>query len=94
MNVSAGVVDETVRPFQGLAEQLGAVLAGLVASEEQSAIEISYDGQLAEHDTQILTLSVLKGFFGVVSDVPVSYVNAPQLAIDQGIEVTQATPCG
>jgi len=91
VNVSAGVVDETVRPFQGLAEQLGAVLAGLVASEEQSAIEISYDGQLAEHDTQILTLSVLKGFFGVVSDVPVSYVNAPQLAKDAGIDVRPAS---
>ncbi|HNI35524.1 MAG TPA: phosphoglycerate dehydrogenase, partial [Microthrixaceae bacterium] len=33
------------------------------------------------------TLSVLKGFFGVVSGDPVSYVNAPQMAEEHGIVV-------
>ena len=36
-----------------------------------------YEGQLADADTRILTLSVLKGVFGRVSEEPVSYVNAP-----------------
>lgn len=87
VNVSAGEVSETVRPYQGLAERLGAMLAGLTAGTPQGPIEISYDGQIAEYDTRILTLSVLKGFFGAISDEPVSYVNAPQLATERGIEV-------
>ncbi|MFN8053168.1 MAG: phosphoglycerate dehydrogenase [Acidimicrobiales bacterium] len=86
VNVSAGEVSETVRPYQALAERLGGMLAGL-SGPTQGSIEISYDGQIAEYDTRILTLSVLKGFFGVVSGDPVSYVNAPQLADEHGIEV-------
>jgi D-3-phosphoglycerate dehydrogenase len=33
---------------------------------------------------------VLKGVFGAVSDQPVSYVNAPQIAEDQGVEVASS----
>ena len=54
-----------------------------------SKLEVSYQGQLAEADTRILTLSVLKGVFANVSDVPVSYVNAPGLAADRGVEVRE-----
>ncbi|MBX7069708.1 MAG: phosphoglycerate dehydrogenase [Microthrixaceae bacterium] len=87
VNVSAGEVSETVRPYQGLAERLGSTLAWLSSGAAQESIEISYDGQIAEYDTRILTLSVLKGFFGVVSGDPVSYVNAPQMAEEHGIVV-------
>ena len=34
-------------------------------------------------------MSVLKGFFGAISDEPVTYVNAPQLARDKGVEVRE-----
>jgi len=86
VNVSAGEVSETVRPFQGLAEKLGALYAGL-SGAAPNTMEIEYQGQIADYDTRILTLSVLKGFFGATSDAPVSYVNAPQLADERGIEV-------
>lgn len=86
VNVSAGEVSETVRPFQGLAEMLGTLHAGLSGSAPET-IEIEYQGQIAEYDTRILTLSVLKGFFAGTTDSPVSYVNAPQLAEERGIEV-------
>ena len=94
VNVSAGEAAESVRPYLGLAERLGAILAGLCGSDlgggpagSADSIEIEYQGQIAEHDTRILTLSVLKGFFGATSGEPVSYVNAPQVAEEQGIEV-------
>jgi D-3-phosphoglycerate dehydrogenase len=90
VNVSAGDVSETVRPFQGLAEQLGRVFAGL-AGGSPDVLEITYAGTIAEYDTRILTLSVLKGFFGTVSEQPVSYVNAPQLAEEAGVEVRPTT---
>ena len=66
VNVSAGEVSETVRPYQALAEQLGALLRRLAGSAP-SVLEIEYQGQIAEYDTRILTLSVLKGFFSASS---------------------------
>ena len=94
VNVSAGEVSETVRPYQALAEKLGALYAGL-ANSAPPVLEIAYEGQIADYDTRILTLSVLKGFFGESHDQPVSYVNAPQIAADSGVEVrptTSSTP--
>ena len=89
VNVSAGEVSETVRPFQALAERLGRFFAGLTGSTGPAAplIEIEYAGEIAAYDHRILTLSVLKGFFAATTDQPVSYVNANQLASDRGIEV-------
>ena len=90
VNVSAGEVNETVRPYQSLAEKLGRLYAGL-AGKAPEVLEITYAGQIGEYDTRILTLSVLKGFFGVTTDVPVSYVNAPQFAEASGMEVRPTT---
>ena len=81
---------ETVRPFLPLAERLGQLYAGLAAGVPD-VLEIEYQGQLADYDTRILTLSVLKGVFGRVSDEPVSYVNAPRIAEERGIEVRESS---
>ena len=86
VNVSAAEASETVRPFLPLAEQLGRIFAGLCGSCG-GPLEVEYQGQIAEYDTRILTLSVLKGFFSKTSGEPVSYVNAPQVAEEQGLEV-------
>jgi D-3-phosphoglycerate dehydrogenase len=86
VNVSAGEVSETVRPYQALADRLGAMYAGL-SGQAPTVLEITYAGEIAEYDTRILTLSLLKGYFAASSDAPVSYVNAEQLAKDKGIEV-------
>jgi D-3-phosphoglycerate dehydrogenase / 2-oxoglutarate reductase len=85
-NVSAAEASETVRPFLPLAERLGGLFASLNEGVP-SLLEIEYQGQLADYDTRILTLSVLKGVFARVSEDPVSYVNAPQFAADRGVEV-------
>ena len=90
VNVSAAEASSTVRPFLPLAERLGQLYAGLAAGVPD-AIEIGYEGQLADSDTRILTLSVLKGLFGRVSEEPVSYVNAPRLAEERGIEVRESS---
>ena len=86
VNVSADGASETVRPFLPLAERLGELFAGLVDGAPP-VLELTYAGQLADYDTRILTLSALKGFFGGVTDEPVSYVNAPRIAADRGVEV-------
>ena len=88
VNVAAAEASETVRPFLPLAERLGGLFASLT-SGATGPLEIDYQGQLGGYDNRILTLSVLKGFFGRISDEPVSYVNAPALAEAHGIEVRE-----
>ena len=45
-----------------------------------ATVEISVEGDIGGYDTRIVGLAVLKGFFGRISDEPVTYVNAPQRA--------------
>jgi D-3-phosphoglycerate dehydrogenase / 2-oxoglutarate reductase len=86
VNVSAAEASETVRPFLPLAERLGELYAGLAKSAPE-VLEIEYAGQIADYDTRILTLSVLKGLFGGITDEPVSYVNAPRIAAERGVQI-------
>ncbi len=90
VNVAATDVSETVRPFMGLAEQLGRILSGLNDGLPDT-LEIEYQGGLAGAGTGILTLSVLKGLFAAGTAEPVSYVNAPQLAAERGLEVRETS---
>ena len=89
VNVAAAEASETVRPFLNVAEQLGALFAGL-AGDLPDRVEIEYQGELAGYDTRILTLSVLKGMFSTGDD-QVSYVNAPQMAEARGVTYTEST---
>jgi D-3-phosphoglycerate dehydrogenase len=86
VNVEAAEASEVVKPYLPLGERLGQIFAGL-CGECSGPIDIEYQGQIADSDTRILTLSILKGFFTGVTGEPVSYVNAPTIAQDQGIEV-------
>jgi D-3-phosphoglycerate dehydrogenase len=88
VNVAAAEASETVRPFLPLAERLGQAFASLHEGIPNT-LEISYEGAIADYDTRILTLSVLKGVFSAGATDPVSYVNAPQLAEERGMEVRE-----
>jgi D-3-phosphoglycerate dehydrogenase len=89
VNVSAGAeVAETVRPFVPLAEHLGALAAGLAGGGVRSVVA-SYLGRIAEHDTRVLTLATLKGILGRSVNEPVTFVNAPMLARDRGLTVSE-----
>ena len=89
VNVSAAEASETVRPFLPLAERLGGLFAALLP-ELPDELRVEYQGQLADYDTRILTLSVQKGFFGRLTDEPVSYVNAPAVAEMKGLTVHES----
>ena len=88
VNLSTGEVPEQVRPFMSIAEKLGALLTGLSESAIGS-IDCQYLGRLAEVDTRVLTLSVLKGLLGGVVHEPLSLVNVPIVASERGIEVNE-----
>jgi D-3-phosphoglycerate dehydrogenase len=83
---SGGLVAEEVRPALGLMEQLGRVftaLAGTVPAE----LEVLVRGEIAAFDVQILQLSALKGVFTDVVEQQVTFVNAPLLAEERGLQV-------
>jgi len=44
-------------------------------------------GEIVSHDVGVLRLATTKGLFASVVDERVTYVNAPQLAADRGVEV-------
>ena len=52
-------------------------------------ITLEYYGELAEHDTRLLTVAALNGAFRGRVDQPVNYVNAPLIAAERGIEVVE-----
>jgi D-3-phosphoglycerate dehydrogenase len=90
VNVAATEASETVRPFMALAERLGRLFAGLAGGGVET-VEVAYEGEIADYDCRVLTLSVLKGVLGGVLDEPVTFVNAPTLAAERGIEVRETT---
>ena len=92
VNVNAAEANETLRPYLPLAERLGrlfASLSGGIPGTTHPSIEVCCDGDIAGYDTRIVTLAALKGYFGLTSDEPVTYVNAPQMAKDRGLEVRE-----
>jgi D-3-phosphoglycerate dehydrogenase len=90
VNVDAAEANETIRPFLPLAETLGRLYGSLHKSSPDS-FEICCHGEIAEYDTRILGLAVLKGFFSRLTDDPVSYVNAPSMAKAAGIVVRETS---
>jgi len=88
VNVAASEASETVRPFLPLSERLGRLFSSLAGGSPQT-LEILYEGEIADYDCRVLTLSILKCVLGPVVHEPVSFVNAPQLAQERGISVRE-----
>jgi D-3-phosphoglycerate dehydrogenase len=86
VNVEAGAVSETVRPFLGISEILGRFIAALSGGLPDE-LTVECQGALASEDVSILTLAVLKGLFAAVTEDPVSYVNARRVAEERGLVV-------
>jgi D-3-phosphoglycerate dehydrogenase len=91
VNVDIGrEIPEAVRAFLPLAELLGEFFTALAGGAVKT-IDISLVGQLGEADDRLLSIAVLKGMFKSISDEPVSYVNAPLIAAEKGIEIRRSS---
>jgi D-3-phosphoglycerate dehydrogenase len=88
--VQGGPIAEDVRPGLPLAELLGRVFTGL-ARAVPVRVDVEVRGEIAEHDVRILQLAALKGAFTDVVEDVVTYVNAPLLAADRGVDVRLVT---
>ena len=71
-------------PFLPLAKQLGQLITALTGGP--SPLEISYEGDLANLDTRMLTSTVLAGVLSGRVEEAVNVVNAASLAAERGIE--------
>jgi D-3-phosphoglycerate dehydrogenase len=83
---TGGVVAEEVRPLLPLAEKLGKVFTA-VAGGVAASVTVEVRGEVVTNDLSVLRLAATKGLFSDVVDEQVSYVNAPLLAADRGVEV-------
>ena len=80
---------EVLGPFLPLARGLGRVAMALAESSSVDRIELEYLGRIAERDTRLLTLSVLNGVLAGHTDEDVNMVNAPSLAEQRGIQISE-----
>ncbi len=77
-------------PYLSLAEKLGKVQGQLAESSPQEIL-IEYSGELSSLPVAPLTVSILKGLLEpILEDVSVNYVNAPFIAKERGIKITEA----
>ncbi len=91
VNVQAGgVVAEDVRPLLPLAEKLGRVFTA-VAGGVAASVTVEVRGDIVANDVSVLKLAATKGLFAQVVEEQVTYVNAPLLAADRGVEVELTT---
>jgi D-3-phosphoglycerate dehydrogenase / 2-oxoglutarate reductase len=79
---------EALAPFVPLCEKLGKLAQGLgEGSVDRVAVE--FRGKLASYDTRLLGIAVLVGILSGNTETPVNLVNAPQMAEERGIDLTE-----
>ncbi len=80
---------QILEPYFPLAEKMGKLCAQLMGSNYE-IVEISYCGEIADHNVAPLTLAVLKGLLEPALGSAVNYVNAPGIAKERKIKVVES----
>jgi D-3-phosphoglycerate dehydrogenase len=80
-----------LEPFIPLASRLGKLAVSLAETPAIDQIEIEYQGRLANFDTRLLTVAVLKGILDGHTEEAVNLVNAPSIAEERGIKVSETS---
>jgi D-3-phosphoglycerate dehydrogenase len=82
---------EALGPFLSLARQLGRIGVALAEGTSVDALEIEYLGRIADRDTRLLTVQALKGALAGHIEEEVNDVNAPAIAEERGIAVSETS---
>jgi D-3-phosphoglycerate dehydrogenase len=82
---------EALGPYLPLAYNLGRVGVALAEGTSIDALEVEYLGRIASRDTRLLTVQVLKGALAGHIEEDVNDVNAPALAEERGIQVSETS---
>jgi D-3-phosphoglycerate dehydrogenase len=76
-------------PYLKLSEGLGSFISQVIKGAVKE-ISIEYSGEVADKKVNVLTIGFLKGFFSkVLESSEVNYVNAPIIAKDRGINISE-----
>ena len=87
VNVGGGTVGEEVAPWLDLVRKLG-LLVGALSPELPTTLCVQVRGELASEQVDVLRLSALRGLFSAVIEEQVTFVNAPALAAERGVEAS------
>jgi D-3-phosphoglycerate dehydrogenase / 2-oxoglutarate reductase len=82
---------EALGPFLPLAASLGRIAVALVEGPSIDELQIEYRGRISERDTRLLTVQMLKGALAGHTEEEVNEVNAPAIAEQRGIAVSQTS---
>ena len=80
----------SLRPYLRLGEQLGSFL-GQISNYAIEEILIEYHGEVVDYGIKPITISVLKGLLTPFVGETVNFVNAPVMAKERGIKITEST---
>jgi len=80
---------EALGPFLPLARDLGRIAVALAEGTSVDALGTEYLGRIAERDTRLLTVQVLKGALAGHIEEEVNDVNAPAIAEQRGITISE-----
>jgi D-3-phosphoglycerate dehydrogenase len=79
---------EALRPYLSVGEKLGRLLAQIAPCGLET-LAIKYTGKVSEAETVPVTRSILKGLLGQTSEGVINEVNAPKVAANLGLKVTE-----
>jgi D-3-phosphoglycerate dehydrogenase len=77
-----------LRPFADLTERLAALHAQLFGGRV-NVIELDFEGELAEHDVNLLVASAIKGVLQLFTEDRINTVNARLIAANRGIRLVE-----
>ena len=84
---------EEIKPYLELCKKLGSFISQSITGQIKE-LEIVYCGKLAEIPNQdILTRMVLQGIFNSILMDPVNMINAPTIAKERGMTITEGKTC-
>jgi D-3-phosphoglycerate dehydrogenase len=80
---------EVLGPFVPLCRALGRIAIALAEGSSIDRVETEYLGRVAEHDTRLLSIQTLLGVLSGHTEEALNEVNAPSIAEERGIELSE-----
>jgi D-3-phosphoglycerate dehydrogenase len=85
---------EALGPFVPLCRALGRIATALAPGSSIDRLEMEFLGRIADRDTRLLSIQVLLGALRGHTEEDVNEVNAPAMAEERGIEITETKRTG
>lgn len=77
-----------LQPYINLCEKLGS-FTSQISQGALTEVNVTYSGEIADHDTAPLTMALMKGLLSPVLQDTVNFINSVALARERGIRVTE-----